>query len=150
MRWDLVQGEVIKKIYSGSGHTFYYADAHRGYIEVIHDYISYRIPELFCYVAFPPTMEWQNGEFLINHFRRMEPTRLLPCRMEIKGKAKVQILKNVERDEEIQINTVFFSKFVEKADEVTFWGTDRKSPVFAINGPSPDEQNIIFMVLPIV
>lgn len=150
MKWDLVQGEIIKKIYSGSTRTFYYVDKHRGYVEVMLEHIIYRLPEFFCYVAFPPAMEWKNNELLINYFRSHETTELLPRRMEIKGKAKVQIFENVETGEEVQINTAFYSKFVEKADEVTFWGTDRKSPVFAINGPSPDDQNIIFMVLPIV
>ena len=148
MKWDILQGDIIKKLYSGAQHEYYYIEGQER-VHYIGKYSIFRIPLFFCYVAFPPMWETKR-DLLLSAWNASESTLLTPRRMELRRNKKCQIFVNAETDEEICVDTTLYSKYVEKADQISFWGTDRKSPVFGINGEAPDKENIVFMVLPIV
>lgn len=149
MKWDLVQGEFIKKLYSGAKVWYYMEGNHAGMIQMMNSYIIFRCPVFYCYVAFPDPCNLKDDLIYKAWHGKTAPTLLVPKCVELYQRKPVQVLVNAETGDDIKVNTTFYSKFVEKADQLTFWGTDYRSPVFAINGDSPDPENIVFMVLPI-
>lgn len=152
MKWDVLQGDIIKHIYAGSrGYGYFYNENnHTDEIQLISPYIVFRVPMFFCYIAFPP-MYKMNVDIIHDYWKNtVAVSPLIGRRVELIKNRPVQIFENAETGEEIKVDTRLYSKYIEKADQLTFWGTDYRSPVFGINGDSPDRENIVFMVLPIV
>lgn len=152
MKWDLVQGDFIKKLYSGAK-VWYHIEINPGgmshMIHLMNSYVIFRCPEFFFYIAFPePCMNPHN--LIKQAWDRSEQTLLTHRRVELMGTKYIQIFVNAETGDEIKVNKQLYQRYVEKVDQLTFWGSDYRSPVFAINGDIPDPENIVFMVLPIV
>ena len=150
MKWDVLQGDIIKHIYAGSsGYGYFYNENnHTDEVQIYTPYMVFRIPMFYCYVAFPP-MYRRKVDFIWDTWKNVIVSPLIVRRVELVGTKYIQIFENAETGEEIRVNRQLYNRYVEKADQLTFWGTDYRSPVFAINGDIPDPENIVFMVLPI-
>lgn len=125
-----------------------------GYIEIGYKWWVFRVPEFFCHLHFmegliTPRSFIRAAVRMIEDYGCNRLDELRETRLELVSKNPCQIFMNDRTGEEIRINSRYYSNYTERADELTFWGTDRKSPVFAVNGPEFDEDNIVFMVFPI-
>ena len=89
MKWDILQGDIIKKLYSGATHEYYYIEGQER-VQYVGKYSIFRIPLFYCYVAFPPMWETKR-DLLLSAWNASEPTLLTPRRMELRRNKKCQI-----------------------------------------------------------
>lgn len=127
------------------------------FVEVLKDnHIVFRIPAYYMHVYMSEDRKLKSS-FIESWVRTitLDPdqsykfSQLDEMTVEISGEVRVQIFRNLETGEMIKVNRKFYSGYTQRADQLTFWGTDRKSPVLAVNGPIFDKDNIVFLVLPI-
>lgn len=155
MKWDKVQADMIKKLMAVDNFPRYVITGDS--VEVIQDsHIVFRVPAFYMRVYMSEDRKL-NSSFIDSWVRTitLEPdqsskfSQLDEMTVEICGEVPVQIFRNLETGEMIKVNRKFYSGYTQRADQLTFWGTDRKSPVLAVNGPIFDKDNIVFLVLPI-
>ncbi len=149
MKWEKLQADMLTKHIITDKALQCYASP-QGYVEIAYKYWVMRVPIFFMHLHIPDVMI--TGNSYISGYAKQNADdfkELRPSRVELSGKIPVQIFTNDATGEEIRVNTRYYTPYTEKADEITFWGLDRKSPVLAVNGPDFDLDNIVFMVLPI-
>lgn len=152
MKWEKLQADMLTKHIITDKALRCYASP-QGYVEIAYKYWVMRVPIFFMHLHIPDEMINEKSfirqamQISMRDHDRFDELR--GTRVELVNKNPCQIFMNDRTGEEIRINTRYYSNYTERADELTFWGTDRKSPVFAVNGPEFDEDNIVFMVLPI-
>ena len=149
MKWEKLQADMLTKHIITDNALRVFANP-AGYVEIAYKFWVFKVPVFFMHLHIPEGLI-SNHSF-INGYTRQNAEKfaeLRGARVELLDKIPCQIMVNDKTGEEIRLNTRYYSNYIEKADELTFWGLDRKSPVLAVNGPEFDEDNIVFMVLPI-
>lgn len=149
MKWEKIQADLIKKLIAVDKDMSFTVKGD-GYIEVNQKYIIFRIPMLFMCVHMPDDIRETKSfidDWTSANMRSIK--KLCPVRVELVMNKPVQIFNIPESGEEIKVNTTLYSKYTEKADELSFWGKNRHSPVVACYGGQYVPENVVFMVLPI-
>lgn len=153
MKWAEYQGNIIKRLIACDKALNFHWDAD-GFIYVADNFTIFRVPEFFWHIWIDDTRtvpENYLNKFIANaelySMHKYEP--MIPRDVLLINKNPVQVFEIPSSGERVRVNTKLYSKYTEKADQLTFWGLDRKTPVIAIHGETWDNDNIAFMVLPI-